>query len=138
MKKVLLVLLAISMVVSTISCNKGEEIEMVYNNDVFTEELYGQITAIRNSFGKPDAVVKTKKEIQEVYSYFSALTLTETEPWTQEEIRYGFTAVEFECGDTIMEVTMHNDRITVRGIPYTVDKDIVDSVITLLNGESSN
>jgi len=135
MKKaaIFLLLFLISIAILS-SCNKKPNKiasdSIVYNNDIFTEDLYNNIIEIDGFYGGENVNITNNEDIYRIYNNLASLTITEISD--NEEQKDGHLIITLVTNDETIGLGLLSDELFQDYIRYTVDKDIVNEINDIL------
>ncbi|HBI72388.1 MAG TPA: hypothetical protein DEG06_00070 [Lachnospiraceae bacterium] len=126
-KTFIFALLFFSLILILSACNKKSNKTSsdsnVYNNDIFTEDLYNSIVEIDFLYGGKEININNNDDLYSMYSQFASLILTEAPD--NKEPKDGHQIIKMVTKDKTIEIGLLSNEIIVDNTKYTVDKDIV-------------
>jgi len=135
MKKAqIFLLLFLSSIAILSACNKKSNKitsdSIVYNNDIFTEDLYNNIIEIDGYYGGENVNITNNEDIYHIYNNLASLTITEIPD--NEEQKDGPLIITLVTKDKTIGIGLSSDELVRDYIRYTVDKDIVNGINDIL------
>jgi hypothetical protein len=98
-------------------------------NDIFTEEIYGQLQEIDYWYGDTKLVINNETDMRSFYDNLASLQLKEPELTDAQKV--GHQIIDLVLEDETISIGLLAGEININGKRYYTDKDICDAVRTI-------
>jgi hypothetical protein len=107
-------------VIVLIGCSKNAS-KIKYNNDIFTQDIYNNISEIVYADGDKTHVITDKETITNIYSELASL---EFSPYNDNIQKYGHMLINIKTNVQTIEIGLLSEEISIGSKKYYIDKDI--------------
>lgn len=114
-------------ILSISGCSKKSALD-VYNNNVFTEKLYKEITGIKFSVASEDYVITDTEKIHDIYMLLASMDLQEN---TTLSTKLGTSSFYLCTDDEDIMITGSGDSISFLGESYVRDDEVWEKIMEI-------
>ncbi len=121
------IIILLIIIFSISGCSKKIDSD-IYNNNIFTEELYKEITGIKFSVASEDYVITDTEKIHDIYMLLASMDLQEN---TTLSAKLGTSSFYLCTADEEIMITGSGDSISFLGESYVRDDEVWEKIMEI-------